>query len=50
VWLLTQGVANLIADAISMGMGDFISDKAEQVQNSPPPPDHAFGSEPLSFS
>lgn len=28
--IITMGVANLIADAISMGMGDFISDKAEQ--------------------
>ncbi len=30
--IVTMGVANLIADAISMGMGDYISDKAEQVQ------------------
>jgi len=28
--IVTMGVANLIADAISMGMGDYISDKAEQ--------------------
>ena len=26
----SQGVANLIADAISMGMGDYMSDRAEQ--------------------
>lgn len=28
--IVTMGVANLIADAISMGMGDYLSDKAEQ--------------------
>eukprot|EP00613_Pedinella_sp_CCMP2098_P004213 CAMPEP_0171640812 /NCGR_PEP_ID=MMETSP0990-20121206/30765_1 /TAXON_ID=483369 /ORGANISM="non described non described, Strain CCMP2098" /LENGTH=241 /DNA_ID=CAMNT_0012215279 /DNA_START=80 /DNA_END=805 /DNA_ORIENTATION=+ len=28
--IVTMGVANLIADAISMGMGDYISDQAEQ--------------------
>ena len=26
----SQGVANLIADAISMGMGDYMSDRVEQ--------------------
>lgn len=28
--IVTMGVANLVADSISMGMGDYLSEKAEQ--------------------
>jgi len=28
--IVTMGVANLVADSISMGMGDYISERAEQ--------------------
>ena len=36
--VIMMGIANLVADAISMGLGDYLSEKAENEKKPPPPP------------